>query len=374
MHITWKNCFKIVVSLLVLFFCVTYLKSAVNLLMMVLSAAVPLFIGGAIAYIVNIVMTFYEKHLFTNPKNKVLSKLKAPLCIALAFLTIILISAFIIGLIVPQLISCIKFIGAYLPGIIDYIVVKIGNLNIVPQDILKFLKNAKFETYIGDIIEFLASGAGSVVEILFKTIVNVFTGVTTAFLSIIFSVYLLVSKCRLHVQVKRCLNRYIPEKYVSKIYYVFRTVNECFHRYIVAQFTESVILGILCTIGMIILSLPYPTMIGALVGFTALIPIVGAFLGAAIGALMILTVSPIESLIFLIFLIILQQLEENLIYPRVVGSSVNLPGIWVLAAITVGGGVMGILGIVLAVPFAATIYRIVRDDVGKHEIITNQEE
>ncbi len=367
MHITWKNCFKVVISLLVLYLCVTYSKNAVSFLAMLLSAASPLFIGGAIAYVVNIVMSFYERNLIKNTDNKIIAKIKSPLCMALAFLTIILVSTLIAGLIVPQLISCFKLISSYLPAIIDYGVSKVENLNIVPKDILKFLSNANLETYIGDVVEFLASGAGSVVEVIFKTVVSIFTGLATAFLSIIFAVYLLLSKHRLGGQVKKCLNRYIPQKYVSKINYVFHTANECFHRYLVAQCAESVILGILCTLGMIILGLPYPTMIGALVGFTALVPIVGAFLGAIIGAFMILTVSPIESLIFIIFIIILQQLEENLIYPRVVGSSVNLPGIWVLAAITVGGGVMGILGMFLSVPFVAAIYRMVREDVGKYE-------
>ena len=114
---------------------------------------------------------------------------------------------------------------------------------------------------------------------------------------------------------------------------------------------------------MIILKLPYPTMIGALVAFTALIPVAGSYIGAAVGAFMILTVSPIEALFFLIFIVVLQQLEGNLIYPKVVGSSIGLPGIWVLAAVTVGGGILGVLGMLLGVPVAAAIYKLIRDDV-----------
>ncbi len=373
MQITWKNCFKIVISILVLYLCIVYSKNALNLLTMFIGAAAPLFIGGAIAYVVNIVMSFYERHLLVRTANKYALAIKSPLCMLLAFLTIIIIIALIIVLIVPQLVSCFKLILAYLPGAIEYIVDKIDNISIVPQDIIKFLSNANLETYIGDVVEFLASGAGSVVEILFKAVMSVFTGVTTAFLSIIFSVYLLLSKTRLSSQLRRFLNRYIPSKFVSKINYVSNTVNEAFHRYLVAQCTESVILGALCSIGMYLLGLPYPAMIGALVGFTALVPIVGAFIGAAIGAFMILTVSPLQALVFIIFIIVLQQLEENLIYPRVVGSSVNLPGIWVLGAITVGGGVLGILGMFLAVPTVAAIYRIVRDDVNKSEAKTKTE-
>ena len=150
-------------------------------------------------------------------------------------------------------------------------------------------------------------------------------------------------------------------------------VNDCFHGYIVGQCIEAVILGTLCAIGMAILRLPYATMIGALVAFTALIPVAGAYIGAAVGAFMILTVDPWKAVIFLIFLVILQQFEGNVIYPRVVGSSLGLPGIWVLAAVTVGGGIMGITGMLLGVPMAAALYRILREDVnGAAKTVTRE--
>ena len=151
----------------------------------------------------------------------------------------------------------------------------------------------------------------------------------------------------------------------NKITYVLSILNDCFRKYIVGQCTEAVILGLLCIIGMLILQLPYATMIGALIALTALIPVAGAYIGAVVGAFMILTVSPIKALIFLIFLVILQQFEGNIIYPKVVGSSLGLPGIWVLAAITVGGGIMGIFGMLIGVPIVAAIYRIVKNDVNK---------
>ena len=140
-------------------------------------------------------------------------------------------------------------------------------------------------------------------------------------------------------------------------------INDCFHRYIVGQCTEAVILGVLCMLGMMIIRLPYATMIGALIGFTALIPVAGAYIGAFVGAFMILTVAPVKALIFLVFIVVLQQLEGNLIYPRVVGSSLGLPAIWVLAAVTVGGGVLGVPGMLLGVPLTAAVYRLVRNDV-----------
>ena len=137
-----------------------------------------------------------------------------------------------------------------------------------------------------------------------------------------------------------------------------RVLNQSFHSFIVGQCTEAVILGLLCMGGMLLLRLPYAAMIGCLVGFTALIPIAGAYIGAVVGAFMIFTVSPVKAVIFIVFLVALQQLEGNLIYPRVVGSSIGLPGVWVLAAVTVGGGVLGIGGMLLGVPIAAAIYQL----------------
>ena len=141
--------------------------------------------------------------------------------------------------------------------------------------------------------------------------------------------------------------------------------NDCFHKFIVGQCTEAVILGSLCMVGMLVLRLPYAPMIGALVAFTALIPIVGAFIGAGVGAFLILMVSPSKAVIFLVFIIVLQQIEGNLIYPRVVGSSMGLPGIWVLAAVTVGGGVMGIPGMMIGVPLMAVIYKLVKENINE---------
>ena len=160
---------------------------------------------------------------------------------------------------------------------------------------------------------------------------------------------------------------YLPEKIYGRSVYVLDVLNNAFRRYITGQCIEAVILGALCALGMIILRLPYATMIGALIAFTALIPVAGAYIGAAVGAFMIAMVSPMQAVVFLIFLVILQQLEGNLIYPKVVGSSLGLPGIWVLAAVVIGGGVLGVLGMLLGVPVAAAAYTLIKNDVAKKD-------
>ena len=150
---------------------------------------------------------------------------------------------------------------------------------------------------------------------------------------------------------------------VQQALHVLAVLDESFHKYIVGQCTEAIILGVMCMVGMWILRLPYAAMISALIAFTALIPVAGAYIGGGIGALMIFTVSPVQALVFLIYLVVLQQLEGNLVYPRVVGTSVGLPALWVLAAVTIGGGVLGIAGMLLGVPLAAALYRLVREQV-----------
>ena len=209
----------------------------------------------------------------------------------------------------------------------------------------------------------MSSGLGGVVGFVAGTVSTVFSGAVTTLLSVIFTIYLLSGKDRLRAQCHRLMRFALRPKHYDRACYVLRVADDSFHRYIVGQCTEALILGALCTVGMLILQLPYATMIGALVAFTALIPVAGAYIGAAVGAFMILTISPVQALIFLVFLVVLQQLEGNLIYPRVVGASLGLPGIWVLAAVTVGGSLMGIFGMLLAVPLAASVYRLMRENI-----------
>ena len=197
--------------------------------------------------------------------------------------------------------------------------------------------------------------------------VSVFSGAVTLLLALIFSIYLLLGKEKLGSQFHRLMLRYVKPGIYVKMRYVLSVLNDSFHKYIVDQCTEAVILGALCTAGMLVLNLPYATMTGAVIAFTALIPVAGAYIGAGIGAFMILTVSPVKAIIFLIFIVVLQQLEGNLIYPRVVGSSLGLPAIWVLTAVTLGGGLMGIPGMLLGVPLPAPLYRLVKEDVNRSQ-------
>ena len=369
MKLTWKTCLKVGISLFVLYLAIHYWGAVSALLTGILGAGLPLVIGGAIAYLVNILMANYERHYFPKTAKKALIKSRRPVCLTLAFLTLIAIISLVFWIILPQLGECFSVIVGGFPGFMNKAVGIISQWGVFSPETMTALNAIDWQSYIGKLVEMVTSGLGGVMDILITAVSSVFSGVVTAFLGIIFAIYLLASKERLSGQGKRILHRYLPDKINANIRYILRILDDCFHRYIVGQCTEAVILGLLCTLGMWIFRLPYAAMIGALVAFTALIPVAGAYIGAGVGAFMILTVDPMKALGFLIFIVVLQQLEGNLIYPRVVGSSMGLPGIWVLAAVTVGGGIMGIPGMLLGVPLAAAVYRILGEDVRQGEAL-----
>ena len=374
MKLTFKDLLKVGTGVFLVYLAINHWSDALRIALAVVGAASPLIVGCIIAYLVNIIMASYEKLYFSNSKNVYLIKSRRPMCMLLAFLSLIAVVTLVIWLVVPQLVSAVGVIVAGIPGFIEGVLEQVKAWNILPEDILAYLESIDWQSQISQIVKIVGSGIGSVVEILITAVSSVFDWIVTALISMIFSIYVLASKEKLADQFHRVCRRYLSEKTIGKMDYVFGVINDCFHRYIVGQCVEAVILGVLCGVGMAILKLPYAMMVGTLVAFTALIPIAGAYIGAAVGAFMILTVDPFKALVFLIFLIVLQQLEGNLIYPRVVGSSMGLPGIWVLAAVTIGGGIMGIAGMLLGVPLAAAAYRFLRDDVCAKEEIASAEE
>ena len=189
--------------------------------------------------------------------------------------------------------------------------------------------------------------------------------VVTGILALVFSIYMLSGRDNLLRQCRRLVDAYIPKKIAVPLLDIVHLTSDTFSRFVVGQLIEACILGGLCAAGMLFIQADYAPLIGVLIGCTALIPVVGAYVGAIVSALLLLVVSPIKALIFLIFLVILQQVEGNVIYPRVVGTSIGLPGIWVLTAVTVGAGLGGIPGVLLSVPVASVLYTLLRRDVHK---------
>lgn len=349
---------------------INYWASGVKLAGSILGAALPLMLGGVIAYIVNIVMSGYERILLPKCQKKVWIKARRPVCMLLAFGSVVTGLYLIISIMLPELTSCIGLLLEKLPPAIE-------KLWLFMEDKLHLSETfpelgRKFETLdvrsaLNEVWGVVSKGVGGAVDIVLTAATSLMSGVVTLFLSLVFSVYLLGGKEKLFVQFDRLVDAYIKPEHAQKLRYVLKTLNTCFHNYIVGQSIEAMILGTLCMLGMLLLGLPYAPMIGALVGVTALIPVAGAYIGAGVGAFMIFTVAPVKALVFIVYLLILQQLEGNLIFPRVVGSSLGLPGLWVLAAVTVFGGLFGVMGMVIGVPLAATAYALLKHHVEKKE-------
>lgn len=363
----WKTCFKVGISIFILYLCIHYWTAVAGFAKSIIVAAAPFFVGCVMAYPLSILMSFYERHYFPKSEKKAVLKSRRPVSMIMSIVTLLGLVALLIGLVIPQVISCIKLIIAEVPAAMNYVVNFLKKFDIVPEDILAELSTIDWKSKITQIYDVLSSGIGSVMDVVVSTVTSVVSGVTTFLLGCIFALYLLAGKDKLLSQCNRLMDRYIRPKWLDKVRYVLSILNDTFHKFIVGQCTEAIILGVMCALGMTILRLPYAAMIGALTAFMALIPVVGALISGAIGAFLILMESPTKALIFLIFIIVLQQIEGNLIYPKVVGSSINLPGIWVLTAVTLGASVMGVAGMIIAVPLAATIYKILKNDLNKHD-------
>lgn len=365
MRVDWKSCFRVCTSLFLLYLCITYWKSFTSFASAIISAATPLIVGCVLAYIINILMSFYEKHYFLKSMKVGVIKSRRPVCMIAAFVTLAIAIALVVKMVVPELVACVELLLAKIPGAMRELTAWLNVHELLPEDMAVSMADVDWQAKIEQIISFFATGVGNVMGTAIGVVSTVFSGIVTALFAFIFSIYLLTGKEKLGDQFDRLMKRYLKNKSYSKIRYVLSVINDCFHKYIVGQCTEAVILGTLCMVGMLLLNLPYATMTGAVIAFTALIPVAGAYIGAAVGAFMILTVSPIQAVVFLIYIIVLQQLEGNLVYPRVVGSSMGLPAIWVLAAVTIGGGVMGVAGMLIGIPLATTIYRLLREDVNR---------
>lgn len=325
------------------------------------NVAFPLILGVAVAYVINIIMVRVERIYFPKTKNRFVAASRRGVSIVVSLLLVAGIFSLVARLVLPELGKAFAVIGRNVPIFLEEAAAWLEKNN--AGNTADMLKNVDWNNVMDKVADVVKSGFTSFVNSTLTAVGAVVGSVVNFFIGLIFGIYILSGKEKLHSQVSRIMHAYMKERTVARIRYIYRTANETFSSFIIGQCTEAVILGTLCTIGMLLFRFPYAPMIGAFIGATALIPIVGAYLGAAVGAFMILTVDPLKALLFIIFIVVLQQLEGNLIYPRVVGSSIGLPGIWVLAAVTVGGGLGGIGGMLLGVPVAATAYKLIRNDV-----------
>ena len=337
-----------------------------GLLSSILSLFSPLLIGVGIAYVMNLLLIAIER-LWDKALKKAPElwrvKLKRPICLTLAFLLFLGIIFAIIFILIPRLEEAGTTLVANVPTYITQIQgwwdslaafaadhgITLPELSMNVEDATKF------------ITKLLTSNGDSVVNTTINITTSILGALVNVLLALVFSVYMLAQKEKLVAQGKRLLLAALPKKAGERTMHILKLTNGAFSSFVTGQVTEAFILGTLCCLGMLILRLPYALPVSVIISFTSLIPIFGAWIGAATGAFLIVFVSPVKALTFLIFLLILQQVEGNLIYPKVVGKSVGLPGLWVLAAVTVGGGAFGVLGMLLGVPVCSVIYALLQD-------------
>ncbi|MCI9130662.1 AI-2E family transporter [Thomasclavelia cocleata] len=356
----YRKILEIVLIAIVCYWGLNNYKLIFNSFNNILSVIMPFLIGFIIAFVLNVLMIRVEKLLMRFFNGKIFNYCKRIISISLSILILIGILALVINLIIPEISNAIKLIVDSLPEVFEDIQAWSKNNGDISPRLESLLSNVDLNsvtTEFSNIVKIGFTGVlGSTVDILSMVVGGIFNLIV----GFVFGFYILVSKETLKRQTHKLIRAYLPENVSTKLVEIAALSRTIFTNFIIGQTIEAIILGGLCAIGMQILGFPYAPMVGTLVGITAFVPIVGAFIGGGIGAFMIMTVDPMQAVFFIIYLIVLQQLEGDLIYPRVVGSSVGLPSIWVLFAVTVGGGLWGIAGMLFSVPVLSVVYALVK--------------
>ena len=324
----------------------------------------PFILGGAIVFVINVPMSFLEKKIFENIKkeNKAARKLARPVSLLLTIVLVIGVIALVMIGVIPQL---TKTMGSLMINITDFIPqIKIWIRDFFHdnREIMNLVDQVQFkpDQAIRWGISLLGNGAGNMMNTTVSAVGSVVSGLATFFIAFSFACYVLFQKEKLHVQVRKVLFAFLPKQKAEAFLKVCSLTYRTFANFLTGQCLEAVILGCMFVVTLSILRMPYALLIGVLIAFTALIPIFGAFIGCAVGSFLIFMVSPKQAIIFIIVFLVLQQIEGNLIYPHVVGESVGLPSIWVLAAVTIGGNLMGIVGMLVFIPLLSVVYTIFR--------------
>lgn len=351
-----------------------WFEPAGHFLAFMISVFSPFIVGAAIAFVLNVPMKFIEiklsQFLSKHVKKKVSSNHLRATSLILTILFIIAIILLLVLVIVPQLAITISGLGATIQSALSHFlkeakIMFANNPQITPllDELSVNWQEINWQSTLSSIVEFLKNGAGSFLTSTLHTAQSIFSMITNQIISFIFAIYILLQKEKLSLQFKKVFYALLPQKAADYILKAFTLSNKIFSSFITGQCTEAIILGFMFFATLTILKIPYALLIGCLIAVTALIPIVGAFIGCFIGAFLILMVSPVQALIFIVVFLVLQQIEGNLIYPHVVGSSVGLPSIWVLAAVTIGGSLMGIVGMLIFIPLVSVCYSLFRECV-----------
>ena len=327
----------------------------------------PFVLGGAIAFVINVPMSFLEKKIFGKTKdgNKVGEKLARPISLLLTIILAVGVIALVMFGVIPQLTRTMGSLMISIANFVPQMQSWIREFSHNNQDIMKLVNQVQFnqDQAIKWGISILGSGAGNMMNTTMSAVGSIVSGFATFFIAFSFACYILFQKEKLHVQIRKVFFAFISKQKAEAFLKICSLTYQTFANFLTGQCVEAVILGSMFVVTLSILKMPYALLIGTLIAFTALIPIFGAFIGCAVGCFLIFMVSPKQAILFIIVFLILQQIEGNLIYPHVVGGSVGLPSIWVLAAVTIGGNLMGIVGMLIFIPLVSVLYTIFREFV-----------
>ena len=328
----------------------------------------PFLLVGAIAFVLNVPMNFIQRHLFKPERiegKKYLQKLARPVSMLLVLFGVIGVIALVMLVLVPQLGETFINLGRNIQRFIPKLQVWAAGVFHDNPDMIVWINDLKFDwNKIMDTgINFFTQGAGNVLNSTITAARSIVSGLTTFFIAFVFSIYILLQKEKLTRQCKRVMYAFMKKSRAEATLEVLALTNKTFSSFLTGQCVEALILGSMFVVAMTILNLPYALLVGIVIAVTALIPIFGAFIGCVIGAFLIFMVNPLQALGFIVLFLVLQQIEGNLIYPHVVGGSVGLPSIWVLAAVSIGGSLMGIVGMLIFIPIVSVVYALFREIV-----------
>lgn len=332
--------------------------------------AKPFLYGGVIAFVLNIPLRAYEKKMFGRWRGKSADRWKRPLCMVLALVSVILIVTVVVGTVVPQVTATAAEVGRKIPAFTERVIGELDRLAKSYPELAGQVQKLEelevnWDSILDSVIGFLKNGMADMLTSTVSVASGIISGIVNMVISFIFALYILAQKEKLANQGRRILSAYLPEKAADRTLEVCSLLYKSFSSFITGQCLEAVILGTMFVVAMSVFRMPYALMVGVLIAFTALIPIVGAFIGCAVGAFLILIDNPIQALWFVILFLVLQQIEGNLIYPKVVGNSVGLPSIWVLMAVSLGGSLFGVAGMLFFIPLMSAGYALLRESVNR---------
>lgn len=370
MQVSLKKIYRLIIFTVILIVILWKFSSVLTFLSLILNILKPFIIGGIIAFILALPTKFLEEK-FSKIKvfrsNKFMKKLLRPISFILALAVLIILIILLVNIIIPQLAESVTKLAVDINSGLPKLVEQIEEFTSNNENVTSFLSsvNLDYEAIQTKTVEFLKSGFSNILNLSFLTAVNLFTTVLNLVIAFIFSIYLIFGKENLIRQLQKVMRAYLKQRIIDRINYIASITNEIFSNFITGQLKEACILFLLFFIFMKIFSMPYAALISVIISVTSLVPIFGAFVGCLIGAFLILCVEPITALKFLILFLAIQQVEGNVIYPHVVGNSIGLPSIWVLVAVSIGGSLFGVVGIIFFIPLASILYRLFKEKVNK---------